>query len=276
MLFSLGVVIVTLNVLERPSGRRALLSSLPLALLLLGIKENNRRLAFVELAMALLAVYLLTPWVRWKRELTRAVLVAAPIVAVYVGLGWNSTSGALFSPVRTLKSVSDGTSNRSTAWREVENWNISMSIRARPLLGLGLGREYTQHMANDDISGAYPEYRQWPHNSVLGLLLLGGLLPFTALWSVFAVGVFLAVRALHRAREPRDRVAALAAVGALIACAVQAYGDLGAAFTQYRVFVPLAAVVAGKLAVATGAWPAPRRARAAEPAATGALSGGIG
>lgn len=265
MLFAVGIVILVLHVLEHPDRARILRAAAPLLLLLLGIKENNRRLAFVELGMALAAVWLLAPAAAWKRKLRRAALLATPLVLLYVAAGWTSTSGRLFGPVRTLRSLLESQSNRSTLWREVENWNIAMSMRERPLLGLGLGKEYTEHAANDDVSFAYREFRSWPHNSILGLLLFGGLFGFTAIWALPALSVFLAVRSLRRAAEPDDRVAALCVVAAVVCCAVQAYGDLGAAFTQHRLLEGLALAVAGKLAVSTGAWPAP--APAASPAA---------
>lgn len=267
ILFATAIIILVFHVLERPDRGRVLRAAVPLALLLLGIKENNRRIAFVELGMGLAAGVLLAPPRRWKRSLARAALVLAPVALLYVAAGWSSTDARVFGPVRKVRSLVDGETNRSTAWRDVENWNISRSMRDRPLLGIGLGKEYTEYRPNDDISYAYKEYRFWPHNFVLGLFLFGGVLGFTGMWSLFAFTVFLAARALPRASRPEDRVAALAVVGVVVCCAVQAYGDLGAAFTQFRLLEGLALAVAGRLAVATGGWPSPARAAGQTPPA---------
>jgi O-antigen ligase len=156
--------------------------------------------------------------------------------------------------VQTLRSVADTSVDHSAYWREVENWNISMSMRDHPLVGVGLGGRYTEHMFNDDISSLYAEYREWPHNTVLGQLFLLGLFPFMAVWSLFGAGLFLAIRSYRFARDADERTAALACAGAIVACHVLAYGDTGAHYAQYKITVALAIAMAGKLAVVTGAW----------------------
>jgi O-antigen ligase len=206
----------------------------------------------------------------WKRRLARRALLAAPVVLLYVAVGWDR-GGRLFAPVQTLRTLTDPGVDSSTRWREIENWNLAVSMRAHPVLGLGLGGEYVEVARNDDISTVFAEYRAWPHNSVLALLLFAGPLGFTALWAVLPLVLFLAARAYPRSRSADDRVAALACIATAIGCAVLAFGDTGAHFVQYRVLLGVAVAVSGKLAVATGAWPA-RRARTS--AAGGVLAGG--
>jgi O-antigen ligase len=138
----------------------------------------------------------------------------------------------------------------------VENWNLAMSIRQHPIAGRGLGFEYTEYARGDDISAVFADFKGWPHNSVLGLLFFAGPFGFTAIWSLFGCVVFLAVRAYRMARAPDDRVAALACMATVVVCAVLAFGDTGAHHAQYRMLSALSAVLAGKLAVVTGAWPA--------------------
>jgi hypothetical protein len=90
---------------------------------------------------------------------------------------------------------------------------------------------------------------------VLGQLLLLGLFAFWGVWAVFGAGLFLAFRAYRHATTRDHRVAALACIGTIVSCHMLAYGDTGAHYDQYKVFMALALVMAGKLAVATGAWP---------------------
>jgi O-antigen ligase len=172
-----------------------------------------------------------------------------------VVVGWNRGSG-LFAPLAVVRSVGDASIDLSTQWREIENWNICASIRAHPIAGIGLGGEYTEHMRNASLTGLYSDFRAWPHNSVLGLILLCGAVAFAALWSLFAFTVYLAVRAYRATDDPDLRVAALTCVAAVIGCLVMAYGDTGANLSQYRIFGGLALAVAAKLSVTTGAWPA--------------------
>jgi O-antigen ligase len=153
-----------------------------------------------------------------------------------------------------VKSLQSGKNDASTYWREVENWNIAMTMREHPFLGMGLGREYVEHMENDDISSIYPEFKFWPHNSILGMLLFFGVFAFTMMWAIVSAIVFLAVRSYRLAASPEDRAAALWTICVVLFCTIQAYGDIGAPFMQYRIFMALAMAVAGKLATATGAW----------------------
>ena len=145
------------------------------------------------------------------------VLLGVPIAPPLLSLGWESSS-RVFAPVRTLRGMSDTSTDRSAYWREVENWNIAVSIREHPVLGTGLGGEYTEFMANDEMASVFKEYREWPHNTILGQILLLGLLGFTATIALPALVLFLSVRAYWLAGDRNPRVAAMGSAGAVLAC----------------------------------------------------------
>ena len=274
--FAVGSTILFANFAERSDRKRFAACACGLPVLFGGMIANNRRLVWVELAMVVTTIYLVSPWTRWKRALTRAIVIGIPVVALYVAAGWSSTSG-LFKPVAVLRSIADSKSDRSTLDRDVENWNLLLSMRDRPFLGSGFGREYTEYWVGDDISKMFPMYKAVPHNSVLGLLLFCGALGFIGLWCLLGVGIFLATRAYHRAREPSLRAAALCCMSTILIVVLQAYGDMGIISLQAKVLLPLALVLAGKLAVATGAWPArgskPRLAAAPAPVVSASATG---
>lgn len=255
VLFAVAIFLLVADLAERPAPRQLIRAALILPLLLLGGFENNRRLLWVMLGAALVLWYLVSPMKRWKRALTRVMVVALPVMALYVGVGWNRGS-RIFAPVQTLRGVTDTSTDRSAFWREVENWNISMSLRERPILGAGLGGEYIEFIPNDDVSVVFKEYREWPHNTVLGQLLLMGLFGFTAVWLLPSLVVFLCVRSYRMAATAEQRVAAATCLSAVIACHLLAWGDTGAHFPQYKILLGLAVAIAARLAVATGAWPA--------------------
>jgi O-antigen ligase len=261
ILFSVGLFLVLADLAVRPSRRRFLRNGALAAVILVGAIENDRRAFWAMVVVTLLAAFVLGPKDRWKRAVTRSLRVILPVAALYVGLGWGSGS-AIFAPVRTFRGMLDTKASRSSYWREVENWNIAVSLRKAPVAGLGLGGEYTEEMPNDDISSFYPEYRQWPHNGVLGLLLLMGPLGLTSVTALLGLAFFLATRSLRLASTPELQVAAFGCHAAVIACLVLAWSDLGLGFPQYRVFAALAVTVSAKLAVATGAWPARTRSLA--------------
>jgi hypothetical protein len=89
------------------------------------------------------------------------------------------------------------------------------------------------------------------------MLTVAGPVGFFLLWSMFWVGIYLAARALRLARTPDDRVAALAAICAQLLFLIQAFGDMGTQNWSTTWLVAAALTVAGRLAVSTGAWPAP-------------------
>jgi hypothetical protein len=115
-------------------------------------------------------------------------------------------------------------------------------------------------MANDDVSAGFKEYREWPHNTILGQILLLGLLGFTAVWLLPALAIFLSVRSYWAATTGEQRVSAACCMAAVVSCQVLAWGDTGAHFPQYKVVFGLALAQAARLAVTTGAWPAAARA----------------
>jgi hypothetical protein len=275
ILFSAACIVLITGLMERDDRKRVGPSLLFLGIILWGMRANHRRLAWVDLGSALLAIYFVSPWRSWKRSVTRLAIAAAPILVLYVAVGWSSSS-SFFAPVNTLRSLSDATVDNSTLYREVENYNLAMSVREAPFLGFGFGKQYTEHMSYGrylDISRIFNLYRAEPHNAVVGLLVFGGLFAFTGMWALFAVGVFLAARSYRFAQVPQHRAAALCSLAAIIVVCVQFYGDLGQYFIQSRVFAALALAVAGKLAVATGAWPARVRKSERLAAATAAITG---
>ena len=254
MLFVDAIVLAVANLLARPSRRALLLAATVLPVVMWGMVANHRRLAWVELGLALALVVALAPWTALKRRTVQAVVVSIPLAVVYVVVGWSQPSG-VFAPVRTIRSVIDSRADSSTAWRDWENFNIAYTVRQSPLLGTGFGHEYEEVVLLPDISANYPLYRYAPHNSVLGLLAYAGVVGFAGLWMFIPVGIFLAMRARRLAPDPRDQVALMTALGAIVAYLVHCYGDMGLG-TWVSVFTVAPAIaLIGKIAVASGAWP---------------------
>jgi hypothetical protein len=254
VLFAMACTMLIVHLMERTDRKRLVACLLFLPPILLGMKANTRRLVWVELVSALAVAYLLSPWRPWKRAATRFGIAMIPVVLLYAAIGWNSSS-AIFAPLSTFRSISETNRDRSTFFRHVENWNLVVNMDDHPILGRGFGHEFVEFYKNDDIS-FFAQYKAEPHNQVLGLLLFGGFLAFNGIWLTFAVGVYLAARAYRAATVPEERAGAMCCIAAIIICLNQVYGDLGPYLTPYKVILALALVMAGKLAVSTGAWPA--------------------
>ncbi|HWV38900.1 MAG TPA: O-antigen ligase family protein [Vulgatibacter sp.] len=260
ILFALAVLVLVISVLETWTWRSIVWAAILLPLPIWGMVLNGRRLVWAILAMAMVVVFLCSSWRPWKSRIVRISAISAPLLLAYLAIGWNNTQlGGLFVPIAKIRTMLDSKVDHSTLWRERETWNIAVSIRESSILGIGLGGEYVEHMFNDDISQHYADYKGWPHNTILGLLLLAGLPGFAALWLPYLFVVFLAVRAERFSRTLFERIAAAICIASVVACLAVAWGDTGSHFIQYKLAAALSMSLASKLAVATGAWPQSRQ-----------------
>lgn len=254
MLFAGAVCLVVALLFERFDKKRLFFAALVLPLLLAGMIANTRRIVWVEVAVGLISLYAMTPWrTRVRRVITRAVIIASPIALIYIAVGWGASSET-FAPVEIARSVVDSHANRSTAWRDWENYDLVYTMRQDPIAGSGYGHGYIELAKLPSIKSVYELYRYAPHNSILGLWAYGGLLGFSALWTVYSVALFFAARVYRRARGPTDRIAALASAGYIVVYLAHCYGDMGlGTWTSVFTVGPVLAVI-GQLAVETGAW----------------------
>jgi hypothetical protein len=250
MLFTIAALLVVAYALER-RDRRVATALLVLPALLVGIQANTRRTAWLQLALGLVVFLVVARGAAWRRQAGRAALLALPLLVLYGVAGWSSDAAA-YRPVQLVRSVTDSTVDRSTWDRQVENWNLAMSMRDRPLVGRGFGHEWTELFAGDEITRIFHRYKTQPHNQILGLLLFAGPLGFVAIWAPLALLVLAGARAYPRARTPEERATALCVAATAIVVGIQCFSDLGPFWPQYAVLTALALAAAGKLATATG------------------------
>jgi O-antigen ligase len=175
------------------------------------------------------------------------------MVLIYIAVGWNAGGmGKLFKPVRMLRSVVDPSSDASTNWRELENYDIVMTFQQNPLLGTGYGHPYLEVIPLPAVN--YDLELFCPHNSLLALWAYTGAVGFASLTLLWAGGVYFAMRTYKGSSDPKLRAAALVSFGTVLVYLMQCWGDLGLG-TWIGVFtVAPALAMAGKLAVASGQW----------------------
>jgi hypothetical protein len=257
LLFASAVVLLLVRLAEAPSARNLVSAAAIVPVILVGMSSNHRRLVYVEVAAALLLYWVVGRRSQVKRLVARAVLVCLPIIAAYVGAGWNSHS-SVFAPVRIFRSVTDSDLDHSTEYRDLENYNLLATVRYNPLLGPGFGQPFAEEVKLPDIS-FFKEYRYMPHNSILGLWAFCGPLGFTGLMLTLVVGMYLAAIAYRAAVTPADRIAAFMCLSTIVIFLIHCWGDIG--FTERKAIylVGPALGAAAQLAVTTGAWPTRRR-----------------
>ena len=253
ILFVIVLMVQVIRLTHQVSTRNIVSLLLVGSWLMFGIVINNRRLAFVNLLVccALLFFVMRGPA---KKFVMRAMLFSLPLLVAYVVVGAKRSS-PVFKPAALIMSVVTQKDNSSIT-RDIENFNLIVTLKQGKLLGSGWGHEYVEMVKADDISEGFAQYRFLAHNNVLWLLSIGGYLGFSMLFLPLAIGVFLARRAYFFARTPDERTTAIVAICIYAVYLMQAWGDMGMQANVASFSMALALAASAKLAVATGAFPA--------------------
>lgn len=226
------------------------------AVIFMGMHYNDRRLAYVSLNLGLFACFFVSPWHGVKRKAARIGLLVLPLFPLYLSVGWQNPTG-IFGPVGIFKSLVEGENlaKGQLDYRDMENFNVVSTWERNPILGTGWGHPFDEVMKLPDISHAFPDYLYYPHNSVLSMLAFGGVLGFSGIWMWVSVGIFLTVRAYHRAHPPEHRAGGLVALSVFVAYINQCFGDMGNISWLANLLSAMALTCANQLTVSTGSWP---------------------
>jgi hypothetical protein len=235
--FTFGVFIILVGALWlfRVDGRLRKTATWLLPLVIAADLANNRRAAWLLLGGGLLTLavigYCVLP--SRRRALNRTALVLLASSAVYLPVYWNKTGG-LAQPARAIHSQisPDARDAASNLYRLQENANLKYNVRLGGLLGRGFGVPIDYALPIVDISNIDPNIKYVPHNGVLYILMRMGILGAIAFWALLGSAIVAGCR-LARAVDRE-----LAAVGALVACALVAYAFEGAVdqgFFFYRI-----------------------------------------
>jgi O-antigen ligase len=207
---------------------------------------TDRRAAYVALALGVfvLAVMLLTD--KSKRKLVAVIGIPLLLATLLVvGAGWNS-DGAIGRPARAIKSITAPASNedvKSNEYRRVEAFNLIITIKQSPLVGIGFGRPYQMAGKLDEIGFSLQSFI--PHNEIFWLWAKMGTIGFAVFWAMVGSIVAYAVTAFRTVRDPYYK-AVVAAIAALVVMQmVVSYVDLQLTFARNMV---LLGVMVGVLA----------------------------
>lgn len=261
MTFNFALLVCITRFLEKPKLAHVLRGLFIIVLVFIGMFFNDRRLAYVSLVGSIGAAYLIQSWTPLKRLVSRGLILMAPVIVMYIAVGWNA-GGGVFKPVQTFKSIIEGQhAEGELDYRDIENLDLIATWNSHPILGTGYGHEFEIPYPLPNIAFVFPQYRYHPHNSLLGLLAFGGYVGFTCIWMYLVVTVFMAARAYHRSFASEHRSAALVIIGVVVFYMNQVFGDMGIISYICTFLVAISVAMAGKLAMVTGAWPWPNRER---------------
>ena len=256
-LFVTGLILLLAHAAHRRSIRSALWASVAAVPVVLAIYLNSRRLAWVAVVAGLGLIYALLPKDQFKRRMNTFIWSISPLLLGYVAIGWGQPTG-IFKPVGSISTMFGEHQDTSSVMRDIENYNLTKTLKSNPLLGLGWGHEYFELVAAYRISGGFPQYRYMPHNSLLGVLAFSGMLGFIGTCQIFPVAAFLHMRAYLAARTPAARTGALVGIVAIMVCVLEMWGDLGFNGGTTNVVVGASLAVAGRLPALVGGWAAPQ------------------
>jgi hypothetical protein len=225
---------------------------------LMAIVVNNRRVAWVSLMAGMLFIVAVAHR-PVKRQLGRYLKLFWPLIIAYLVVGFASQSQSpLFLPVSKIASISTK-KDTSTDTRDIENYNLLVTLKEHPIFGLGFGHEYHEAVVAYSVKASFSQYRFLPHNSFLGFWALDGL-PGPSLYFLLpVVAIFYAVSCRRTSRDPTRRAASAWSVCIVIAYLVQAWADLGLQDWQALLCVGLAYGVSGSLGRAVIAEGIPAR-----------------
>jgi len=267
LLFAAGILVVLSWALARMTWTAWLAAALVVAHLLVAMKANNRRLAWIELVVMFAFVYLLLPRRARRRHVNRWLLPAVPVVATYVFVGWGRPE-PIFAPLRAFSTTTAEGEDASSLARDEETLNLVYTFQRSPVLGTGWGHPY-QEVSSTYTGGFDPKFWQYPylpHNSLVGIAAFGGFAGLFGIWLVVPVTAFLAARGYRRATGNLERAATMAAFCFLPAYGVDAFGDVGFQGLTSGLLLSIAMATAGKVSAWTGAWPTGGVRKSAEPA----------
>jgi uncharacterized membrane protein len=259
LLFAGAIAVLIGPLIYQPTSRHLRTVLLCVPLIAAGLIANDRRIAWVEVALVLIVAVALNLRRLVTPGVVRAGLWLSPFLLAYVLAGW-WLPARVFAPVHLVRNLvvetrTDGTLDRSTLYRDAENYNLVYTFRSNPLIGTGFGHPFGRPAQMDDISQGFREFAYLPHNSILGLWAFTGAVGVTGLLMVLVIAMYLAVRAHDQAAEWQHALAAAVAVGTIGAYVLHGWGDIGFTEPAAIFLVGLAVAIAAQTATDTGAWP---------------------
>jgi O-antigen ligase len=190
---------------------------------------SQRRAAVIGLAAAVILLGIILSQVN-PRRLRIVGPVFVVIVVGYLAAFWGS-EGSLGFPAQAVKSVISPTQvssadQGSDVYRQMENFDTTATIHAKPITGLGFGHKFYRPVQLPDISKFFPFFEYIPHNSVLWIWIKAGVGGFVAMFFLFGAATRAGVRSTISLARGRSCALAFAGVAYVVMYFVFAYVDI--------------------------------------------------
>lgn len=219
--------------------RKALMWLLPL--LLFGFYVANRRAGYVALAASIIALGILLSGEQ-KRKMLKYLAAFMFVFGIYLGAFWNSYGrlGVAAQVVRSTVFADDrllATNYREFASglaRKQEDYNMAVTVRKFPVMGLGFGRKFDSAMQS---WGLYALKGYTYHNQIFWLLGKTGAIGFFLFFFFLISVVMYGAHVFSRLRSPCLRSVCAVCVIAIVSQVAVSYADMQ--LTYYRSMISL-------------------------------------
>jgi hypothetical protein len=160
---------------------------------------------------------------------------------MYLAIFWNSNS-PVASFAQTIKSgfiteknaISDE-DYYSNLWRDIEKYNLAMTIRRVPILGVGYGNKYDEPIKL--TADLWPLDGYIPHNMILDIIVKTGVIGFFIFWFVINGIAFYGATLYPKIRDPYLKAVCIVALAAIFNQMVVSYFDLQLTYTRNMVLL---------------------------------------
>lgn len=207
--------------------------------LCLGFYIGQRRAAYAAIGTTG-AVFVVT---LTRKDLWRFLVPFLPMfvgTAFYLVIFWNSYS-PYASFAQTIKSGlitdKDQMSTQdyySNLYRDIEKYNLAMTVRRVPFFGVGYGNKYDQPIKSL-VLWSLDGYI--PHNLILNLLVKTGAVGFFCFWFFFNAVLFYGAATYPKLRDPYLKAVCIVAMAAVLNQVVVSYFDLQLTYTRNMVLL---------------------------------------
>ncbi len=221
----------------RSKHRTAILVLMPV--FLLGFYAGKRRAAYAGFIVCVI-VFILMLNRKERAVFFKYFIPCLVFVAIYSAVFWNSR-GRLGAPVRMVKSglieskKADGSHYLSNLYRIVERYDLAVTVRHSPVVGIGFGKKYLQPIPLVKID--FPLQDWIPHDEIIWLIVKMGAVGFFV-FCLFIDGLLFETASLYKKlNDPLLKAICLMIAAAIVNQMVVSYFDLQLTYYRDMVFL---------------------------------------
>ncbi len=236
---TLFILLISLSLFGGNPGQKRALQWL-LVPLLLGYVAAQRRATYASFMAAMIGVVVLLPS-REKRIILRVLVVFSMVFGTYLAIFWNSYSRIGYVAQQFKSTVTDEQGVRgakdvqSTMYRKIEDYNLSITFRSSPILGIGFGKAFDRVLKMWGSGFANGDFIA--HNQILWLFVVMGAGGAFFFWLFFNAYVFKATCVFVNLSDPYLKAVCVVCIVSVINQFVVSYVDMQ--LTWYRNMVYL-------------------------------------